>query len=54
MRFLMLKELANELKCVLTIIYNRSVSESKIPHDGKIANETLLFIKGTKCDAGNY
>ena len=28
---LMLKELANELKGVLTIIYNRSLSESKLP-----------------------
>ena len=30
---LMLKELANELKGVLTIIYHKSLSESKIPND---------------------
>ena len=29
----MLKELVNELKGVLTIIYNRSMSESKVPKD---------------------
>ena len=40
---LMLKELANELKGVLTIIYNRSLSESKIPNDWKIANVTPIF-----------
>ena len=39
---LMLKELANELKGVLTIIYNRSLSESKIPNDRKIANVTPI------------
>ena len=48
---LMLKELANELKLVLSIIYNRSVSESKIPHDWKIVNKTPIFNKGKKCDA---
>ena len=51
---LMLKELANELKGVLTIICNRSLSESKIPNDWKIANVTQTFKKGKKCDAGNY
>ena len=50
----MLKELANELKGVLTIIYNRSLSESKIPNDWKIANVTPILKKGKKCDAGNY
>ena len=43
---LMLKKLANELKGVLTIIYNRSVSESKIPNDWKMANVTPIFKKG--------
>ena len=50
----MLKELANELKGVLTIIYNRSLSDSKIPNDWKMANVTPIFKKGKKCDAGNY
>ena len=39
---LMLKELANELKGVLTIIYNRSFSETKIPNDWKMANVTPI------------
>ena len=43
---LMLKELANEFKCVLTIIYNRSLSESKIPNDWKIVYVTSIFKKG--------
>ena len=51
---LMLKELANELKGVLTIIYNRSLSESKISNDWKMANVTPIFKKDEKCDAGNY
>ena len=33
-----LNELDNEWKEVLTIIYNRSMSESKIPYDWKIVN----------------
>ena len=51
---LMLKELANELKGVLTIIYNRSLSESKIPNDWKMSNVTPIFKKGKKYDVGNY
>ena len=42
---LMLNELVNELKGVLTIIYNRSLSESKIPNDWKMANVTPIFKK---------
>ena len=52
---LMLKELANELKGVLTIIYNRSLSESEILNDcWKIANVTSIFKKFKKCDPVNY
>ena len=54
MESLMLKELANKLKSVLTIIYNRSLSESKLSNDWKIANVTPISKKGKKCDAGNY
>ena len=50
---LLLKELVNELKGVLTIIYNRSLSESKIPNDWKIANVSPILKKVKKCDAGN-
>ena len=42
---LMLKELANELKGVLTIIYNRSLWESKIPNDWKMTNVTPILKK---------
>ena len=41
-RSLKFKEPANKLKGVLTIIYNRSLSESKIPSDCKIANVTPI------------
>ena len=51
---LMLKELANESKGVLTIIYNRCLSDSKIPNHWKMANVTPIFKKGKKCDASNY
>ena len=49
----MVKELTNELKGVLTI-YNRSITESKIPHDWKIANVTSLLTKVKMFSAGNY
>ena len=51
---LMLKELANELEGVLSIVYNRPIFESKTPHDLKIANVTPIFKNGEKCYAGNY
>ena len=51
---LMLKELTNELKGVLTIIYNRSISACKIPNNWKIANVTPISKKGKTCDADNY
>ena len=38
----MLKELANELKGVLTIIYNRSLFECKIRNDLMIENVTHI------------
>ena len=47
MKSLMLKELANELKGVLAIIYNRSLSESKIPNDWKMANYFHCTVKIT-------
>ena len=50
---LMLRQLANELKGLLTIIYNRSTSESKIQHIWKIANATLIFLNDKKCEADN-
>ena len=42
----MLKDLVNEFKGVLRMIYNRSKSENKTPHDCKIADVTHIFEKG--------
>ena len=41
----MLKALANKFKGMLTIIYNKSMSESKIAYDWKIANSTSIINK---------
>jgi ribonuclease P/MRP protein subunit RPP40 len=54
MATLMLKELASELKDILTIIFTRSMAEGKVPEDWRSANITPIFKKGRKCEAGNY
>ena len=43
MASLVLKELANEIKGILTIIFNKSMAEHKVPSDCKIANVTPIF-----------
>ena len=50
----MLKEITSEIKHALTMIYIRSMSESKFPDDWKTANVTPIFQKGNKDEASNY
>ena len=49
-----LKELADQLAEPLAILYEKSLSEGKLPSVWKDANVTPLFKKGEKCKAGNY
>ncbi len=51
----LLKELASELAPVLAVIFNRSLSEGKVPlEDWREANMTPIFKKGAKSCPGNY
>ena len=49
-----LKELHNSLSKPLTILFNRSIQENKIPDEWKSAQVTALFKKGEKSDPNNY
>ena len=49
-----LKDCASELASLLTIIFNRSISEGKVPEDWRHANVTAIFKKGTRHDAASY
>ena len=49
-----LKELHVELAKPLTVLFNNSILESKIPVEWKIAEVRPIFKKGDKSQAGNY
>ena len=49
-----LKDLADELADPLTIIFQKSLQEKKVPEDWKQANVTPVFKKGQKYERGNY
>ena len=42
----MLKELCNEIKGVLAVIYSKSMAENQVPCNWKSANVTPIFKKG--------
>ena len=50
----MLKELSNEIKGGLAVIYIKSMAKNQVPYDWKSANVTQIFKKGKKCDSSNY
>ena len=50
----LLKSLSKELSLPLCIIFNKSISEGKLPQDWKKAEVTAIFKKGNKTDPGNY
>jgi hypothetical protein len=49
-----IKEAKAELAEPLTIIFNKSIAESKLPEDWKMGQITPIFKKGSKADPGNY
>ena len=49
-----LKELATVLACPLTLLFNKSMSEGKLPYLWKQAEVRPIFKKGKKSNPGNY
>ncbi|KFO64936.1 RNA-directed DNA polymerase from mobile element jockey, partial [Corvus brachyrhynchos] len=49
-----MRELADELAKVLSIIYHQSWCTGEVPDDWKLANATPIQKKGQKEDSGNY
>ena len=50
----LLRELSEELAKPLTLIFNKSLEEGKLPSEWKKANVTAIFKKGDKSQANNY
>ena len=50
----LLKELSKVLAKPLTLIFNKSLEEGKLPSEWKKANVTAIFKKGDKSQANNY
>ena len=50
----LLNEIKMEISEPLCLIFNRSLQDSGVPEDWKIANVTPIFKKGSKLSAGNY
>ena len=49
-----LKEMANVLDNPLTILFNKSLKEGRLPNEWKCANVVSIFKKGSRLEAGNY
>ena len=49
-----LKDCASELAPILSIIFNKSLLEGRVPEDWRHANVTAVFKKGTRHDTSNY
>ena len=49
-----LKELASELSIPLTMLFNKSIKDGKIPDKWKLQEVRPIFKKGSKQQAGNY
>ena len=49
-----LKELADEIAPLLTIIFNKSLEQGEVPTDWRKANVTAIYKKGNKYEPSNY
>lgn len=49
-----LRETAENIAFPITFLFNKSISEGKIPQDWKLANVTCIFKSGDKTKASNY
>ena len=49
-----LKELSEELAGPLTVLFNKSMVEGKLPKDWKLAEIAAILKKGNKCSTNNY
>ena len=47
-------ELSKELSIPLSILFNKSLEDGKIPNECKSTNVIAIFKKGTKSIPGNY
>ena len=50
----LIKELKEEAVRPLTLLFQRSMKEGRIPEDWRLANVTPIFKKGKKGEPGNY
>ena len=51
---ILLKMLCEEITTPLTILFQKSIDDGKIPDDWREANITAIHKKGSKADPGNY
>ena len=49
-----LQEISKEIAKPLSILFNKSLQEGKVPEEWKYAEVTAIFKKGNKTDPGNY
>ena len=49
-----LKETVDSIAYPITLLFNKSLSEGKLPQDWKLANVTCIFKSGDKTKASNY
>ena len=50
----LLRELAKEVAYPLTLLFNKTLDEGKLPTEWKVAEVRPIYKKGSKIQAGNY
>ena len=49
-----IKDVCHELTAPVTLLFNQSMSECKVPHDWKLANVTPIYKQGSRSSPENY